>query len=819
LGANRAGLNLRIDGVQVATPYIFEGVAGIERVIEAPSPQTVDGINYEFVRWSDGGAATHAISTPATNQTITAYYLPLYNEAEWAAVSGATIRAAYMGFKGTGYADYDLNTGGWIEWTVEVPTAGDYRLDFRYANGSGTRPLRLSINGQERVASLAFPTTSGWVNWSVIQNVQSLQAGTNKIRMTTIGSNGPNIDYLLISQTSSVPSVSTPTFNPVPGAYTAAQNVSITTTTSGATIHYTVDGTNPTTTSPVYSSPVAITSTTTLKAIAVKSGMSNSTIQSGLYSINAAAVATPEFSPAPGTYSSGQLVSITTETVGATIHYTLDGTTPTSASPVYTASVSIPSTATLRAVAVKAGMTNSSVRTGTYIIETSGPFSAIFEAEIATLSGMRTGVLYTGFTGTGYADYEAATGAYIHWVINVPSSGQYRLDFRYANRSGTPRPLDITVNGVLAEDNKPFPPTPSWTDWAIVSSTVTLNAGSNTVRATSTGLGGGNIDHMAVSSLNVGPVVSAPTFTPAPGAYIEHVDVAMASGTSGTAIHYTTNGSTPTAASTVYTAPLHLHETTTIKAIAIKDGTSSSVTQAVYSIQTGAFDQIFEAEAATRVGVTIKANYLGFTGSGFGDYVNSTGDYLQWSFSVPDAGSYSLVVRYALPTGNRPLGLTLNGVAGTDIPFVSSGAWENWTTVTVPVTLVTGTNTIRLSSVGFNGPNVDHIQVTNALSGVSIARMGEPEYVRAEGEEIIDGDDLEIFPVPAKHTVTLRSKTADVELIDIVSADGKTARPNIDRVSNQELIMYVADLTDGVVVLQLRVGSQLIRRKILIRKE
>jgi hypothetical protein len=97
--------------------------------------------------------------------------------------------------------------------------------------------------------------------------------------------------------------------------------------------------------------------------------------------------------------------------------------------------------------------------------------------------------------------------------------------------------------------------------------------------------------------------------------------------------------------------------------------------------------------------------------------------------------------------------------------------------------------------------------------------MGEPEYVRAEGEEIIDGDDLEIFPVPAKHTVTLRSKTADVELIDIVSADGKTARPNIDRVSNQELIMYVADLTDGVVVLQLRVGSQLIRRKILIRKE
>ena len=80
--------------------------------------------------------------------------------------------------------------------------------------------------------------------------------------------------------------VATPTFSPAPGTDTSAQDVSISCATSGATIHYTTNGSDPTESDPVYSSPVHIASTTTLKAKAYKSGWSPSSVASGVYTIN-----------------------------------------------------------------------------------------------------------------------------------------------------------------------------------------------------------------------------------------------------------------------------------------------------------------------------------------------------------------------------------------------------------------------------------------------------------------------------------------------------------------------------------------------------
>lgn len=49
----------------------FTGVVGIIRTIGAPSPQTVGAFTYTFKSWSDGSAATHTITTPATATTYT----------------------------------------------------------------------------------------------------------------------------------------------------------------------------------------------------------------------------------------------------------------------------------------------------------------------------------------------------------------------------------------------------------------------------------------------------------------------------------------------------------------------------------------------------------------------------------------------------------------------------------------------------------------------------------------------------------------------------------------------------------------------------
>src|SRR6266567_4313182 len=91
--------------------------------------------------------------------------------------------------------------------------------------------------------------------------------------------------------------VATPTFSPVAGTYTSAQTVSISTTTSAASIRYTTDGSTPShTVGTLYSGPITVSSTTTLKAIAYKNGWTDSTIASGTYTITGT-VANPGFSP------------------------------------------------------------------------------------------------------------------------------------------------------------------------------------------------------------------------------------------------------------------------------------------------------------------------------------------------------------------------------------------------------------------------------------------------------------------------------------------------------------------------------------------
>ncbi|MBQ3717349.1 MAG: chitobiase/beta-hexosaminidase C-terminal domain-containing protein [Paludibacteraceae bacterium] len=83
-------------------------------------------------------------------------------------------------------------------------------------------------------------------------------------------------------------------------------------------------------------------------------------------------VATPTFSPAEGTYSSTQSVTISCATTGATIYYTTDDSTPTTSSTTYGGAISVSSTTTIKAIATKSGMDNSGVASATYTITGGG---------------------------------------------------------------------------------------------------------------------------------------------------------------------------------------------------------------------------------------------------------------------------------------------------------------------------------------------------------------------------------------------------------------------------------------------------------------
>ncbi|ATC65421.1 hypothetical protein CMV30_16535 [Nibricoccus aquaticus] len=164
--------------------------------------------------------------------------------------------------------------------------------------------------------------------------------------------------------------VSAPAFTPEGGTYFTAQSVSISTATSDVSIRYTDDDTDPTpTTGTIYAGPIAVSSDKTLKAIAYKTGMSPSVVANASYTFLVAPVANPEFSPAGGTFTSAQTVTLSSATEGASIRYTTDGSQPSpTMGELYTAPIAVSSTTTLKAISYKTGVPDSDVVSATYRI-------------------------------------------------------------------------------------------------------------------------------------------------------------------------------------------------------------------------------------------------------------------------------------------------------------------------------------------------------------------------------------------------------------------------------------------------------------------
>jgi hypothetical protein len=188
------------------------------------------------------------------------------------------------------------------------------------------------------------------------------------------------------------PAAAIPIFSVPSGTYTTAQTVAISDATPGATIYYTTDGTTPTTGSSVFSSsnPITVSSTETLEAIATATGHSTSQVGTAVYSILPQA-ATPTFSPPAGPITSGQTVTISDATPGASIYYTTcttagcTPTTPTQGSTSYSGPITVSPPETIEAIAIAYGYVTSAVGTAAYTIGSSGP-AMVTDNETITVS-------------------------------------------------------------------------------------------------------------------------------------------------------------------------------------------------------------------------------------------------------------------------------------------------------------------------------------------------------------------------------------------------------------------------------------------------
>lgn len=278
------------------------------------------------------------------------------------------------------FSMFQSNGNSVITETVATPTfsppVGKYNTDQQVTISSATSGVSIyyTLDG-------SAPT----INSTLYSNAIAISGqGTNKTIQTIAVKSGMK-DSSIASGTYTIDynSVSMPTFNPLPGNYNTDQLITLNSTTSGAVIYYTLDGSIPTSSSTKYTSAIStsgiVATTITIQAIATKSGSTDSSTASGTYVLNRTIVSTPTFDPSPGNYNTSQTVTLSTITSGATIYYTLDSSTPSALSTKYTGAISTTgngTTTTIKAIAVKNEMTNSDIATGIYGIQPIGTFDS-----------------------------------------------------------------------------------------------------------------------------------------------------------------------------------------------------------------------------------------------------------------------------------------------------------------------------------------------------------------------------------------------------------------------------------------------------------
>ncbi|MBB5760649.1 hypothetical protein HNR01_000244 [Methylorubrum rhodesianum] len=138
----------------------------------------------------------------------------------------------------------------------------------------------------------------------------------------------------------------------------------------------------------------------------------------------------------------------------------------------------------------------------------------------------------------------------------------------------------------------------------------------------------------------------------------------------------------------------------------------------------------------------------GFTGSGYLDFGNTPGDTASYSFTVAEAGSYDIHIRYA-SAGNRPLAFRLDGVAQPNLPFLSTDpdgvgtadGFNDWSVQKVTVQLAAGTHTIAFAiPAGFtSGPNLDAIAITRQGSTATFTAPNALPVVTEAGFTVAEG--------------------------------------------------------------------------------
>jgi hypothetical protein len=459
---------------------------------------------------------------------------------------------------GGGSEEMTLVVKDYFEGSTNVTkTYADSMIGFEIANdaASGGANLTFTIN------SLTIPVKAGEVYSGNFDPYKTVAINTAVPFRATVSSS-------LSGTVTPTPSDTTPptvAATPNGGTFTSSLSVTLTANET-ATIYYSLDGSTPTTSSSVYSTPISIPNSVTLKFFAKDTAGNSSAIQSTVFTINIPDTTPPTVSasPAGGTYTGTQNITLSANET-ATIYYTIDGSTPTTSSAIYSAPIAVSSSATLKYFAKDTAGNSSQVQSQVYTINIPDTTPPNNVTNLATSGVTQTGVTltWTASNSNDIASYDIYNGA--TFVTNVTGTTY--------NVSGLSASTQYTFN-VKSKD-----------------------ASGNVASGTS------------VTVTTSAPVDTTPpivTASPVGGTFTSAQSVTLSANETAT-IYYTTDGSTPTTSSAVYSTPLNVNATTTVKYFA-KDtaGNSSSISTQTYTINVAGVvlvsDDFNRADSTTAIG-------------------------------------------------------------------------------------------------------------------------------------------------------------------------------------------------------------------------
>lgn len=356
--------------------------------------------------------------------------------------------------------------------------------------------------------------------------------------------------------------------------------LSMSTTTEGATIYYTTDGSVPDNTSTIYTSPIQLNADCTVQAIAIRENWNASNVSSYVFNLTNVTADSPLFS------RSGNSITIQAPTDGTTIYYTTDGTDPTTTSTAYTAPIEVTENMVIRAIAAGAGYNESPV--AVYTVNWFKSAAVVFD-----FSNLQLTMSTTTENATVYYTTDGSIPTANSTPYTAPVALTEDCDVRAVAIRGNWNPSDITLFQFSRANYTA--PTPLFsrngdvltlsTGNANVTVYYTLNGDVPTAASTpytaainldancivrAIAVGNGYFDS-DVSNYNVGWFkVSNVEFS-----YQDKV-LQMTTPTPSATIYYTTDGTLPTLTSSVYTEPIPLTADCDVRAMAVREGWNNS---------------------------------------------------------------------------------------------------------------------------------------------------------------------------------------------------------------------------------------------------